>query len=135
LDAVFGFPETGHGIIPAAGGTQRISRVVGLGVAQDLVLTGERIDAGRALAIGLVSRVAEPEALPGLAGKVAQAIAAKPPLATQFAKEAVKCGADMEIAAGMRRELDLFTHLVNTEDRIEAARAFREKRPPRFVGK
>ena len=134
-DAQFGFPETGHGIIPAAGGTQRITRVIGLGVALDLVLTGERIDARRALSIGLVSRLAEEGGLDALARVVAGRIARQPPLATMFAKEAVRLGMDHELGAGMRMEVDLFTHLVNCSDRIEAAAAFREKRPPRFDGR
>jgi enoyl-CoA hydratase/carnithine racemase len=134
-DASFGLPETGHGIIPAAGGTQRITRVLGMGVALDLILTGDRIDAARALAIGLVSRVTTREALEQLTRDVAQKIASRPPLATQFAKEAVRQGAEMPIADGMRREVDLFTHLINTQDRLEAAKAFTEKRKPVFTGR
>lgn len=134
-DARFGFPETSHGIIPAAGGTQRLTRVVGLGVALDLVLTGERMDAQRALALGVVSRVAEGETLDALTRKVATAIAGKPPLATRFAKESVRKGIEMPLESGLRMEVDLFAHLVNTEDRLEAGRAFSEKRPPRFVGR
>lgn len=134
-DASFGFPETGHGIIPAAGGTQRIARVVGMGVALDLVLTGERIDARHALSIGLVSRLAEPPQLQEQTRKLAHAIAARPPLASQFAKEAVRSAGELPLAAGLRRETDLFTHLINTQDRQEAARAFREKRAPVYTGR
>ncbi|SHH65709.1 enoyl-CoA hydratase/isomerase family protein [Pollutimonas bauzanensis] len=134
-DATFGFPETGHGIIPAAGGTQRISRIIGMGVALDLILTGERIAAQRALSMGLVSRLAEPDALDGLARAMAGRIALLPPLAAQFAKEAVRAGAEVPLSVGMRHEIDLFTHLLNTEDRLEAAQAFREKRSPRFTGR
>jgi enoyl-CoA hydratase/carnithine racemase len=134
-EAQFGFPETGLGIIPAAGGTQRITRLLSLGVALDLVLTGDRIDANRALAIGLVSRVAEVDGLEALTRDMATTIARRAPLATIFAKEAVRIGAEMELSAGMRMEVDLFTHLINTQDRLEAARAFKEKREPRFVGR
>jgi len=133
--ATFGFPETGLGIMTGVGGSQRLSRIVGQGVALDLILTGERIAAERAHAIGLVSRLAEPERLEEETGRLAEAIAAKAPLATAFAKEAVRKGGEMELSAGMRLEVDLLTHLLNTEDRLEAARAFKEKRPPRFVGK
>lgn len=134
-DAIFAFPETGHGIIPAAGGTQRISRIVGMGVALDLILTGERVTAQRALSIGLVSRLVEPDALNELTQAMADRIAGLPPLAAQFAKEAVRVGADINLRAGMRHEIDLFTHLLNTEDRLEAAQAFREKRGPKFTGR
>ena len=134
-DAKFAFPETGHGIIPGAGGTQRIARVLGLGLALDLVLSGERIDAERAYQIGIVSRIAEPEALAETSRQLAEKIAAKPPLATVFAKEAVREGRELTLSDGLRLESDLSTHLVNTEDRLEAAAAFREKRPPRFSGR
>ena len=134
-DASFGFPETSLGIIPAAGGTQRITRVLGMGVALDLILTGERINAQHALSIGLVSRVVEPAALDELTRSIARKVASRPPLATQFAKEAVHTGAEISLAAGMRQETDLFTHLINTQDRQEAARAFSEKRSPKFTGR
>ncbi|WP_459615566.1 enoyl-CoA hydratase/isomerase family protein [Bordetella sp. 2513F-2] len=134
-DATFGFPETGHGIIPGAGGTQRITRMLGMGVALDMILSGEAIDAARAHAIGLVSRVVPSAELRQAALALARRIAARPPLAAQLAKEAVKAGADLPLASGMRYESDLSAHLLHTEDRLEAARAFREKRPPRFTGR
>jgi enoyl-CoA hydratase/carnithine racemase len=134
-DASFGLPETGHGIIPAAGGTQRITRVLGMGVALDLILTGDRIDARHALSIGLISRITTRDTLEQLTRDVARKIASRPPLATQFAKEAVRQGAEMSISDGMRREIDLFTHLINTQDRLEAANAFKEKRKPVFTGR
>lgn len=134
-NATFGFPETGHGIIPAAGGTQRAVRVLGLGMALDLILSGERVDAQRALSMGLVSRLAEPEELGERTLALARAIAARPPLACQFAKEAVHAGADLPLQAGLRRELDLYTHLLNTQDRREAGLAFREKRKPIYKGR
>ena len=133
-NAVFAFPETGLGIIPGAGGTQRITRVLNVGIALDLVLSGDRIDAQRALAIGLVSRLTETDRLEAVTRELAQRIAAKPPLAIQFAKEAVKQGAETALAIGLRHEVDLLTHLMNTQDRLEAAAAFREKRPPVFKG-
>jgi enoyl-CoA hydratase/carnithine racemase len=134
-DASFGLPETGHGIMPGAGGTQRLIRVLGMGLALDMVLTGEPMDAARALSIGLVSRLAPAADLPQYARALAERIAARPPLAVQFAKEAIRIGADLPLAAGMRYEVDLCAHLMNTEDRLEAARAFREKRKPRFTGR
>ena len=134
-NAHFGFPETGLGLIPGAGGTQRISRVLGLGLALDLVLSGERLDAEHALRIGLVSRLVAADALHAQTFALAEAIATKPPATTQFAKEAVRRGHELELMAGLRLETDLVTHLVNTEDHREAALAFREKRPPRFTGR
>jgi len=133
-DAKFAFPETGHGIIPGAGGTQRITRVLGLGLALDLVLSGERIDAERAYQIGIVSRLCDNGRACRESRVYAERIAAKPPLATMFAKEAVRAGRELELANGLRLESDLMTHLANTADRLEAAQAFREKRPPRFSG-
>lgn len=134
-DAKFAFPETGHGTIPGAGGTQRIARVLGLGLALDLVLTGDRIDAERAYHLGIVSRLVEPEALTDATRELAERIASKPFLATVFAKEAVREGSELNLAAGLKLESDLCMHLLNTEDRLEAAAAFREKRPPKFTGK
>jgi enoyl-CoA hydratase/carnithine racemase len=134
-DASFGLPETGHGIIPGAGGTQRITRVLGMGIALDMILTGEPIDAARAQAIGLVSRIVPPDGLQRAARTLAERIAARPPLAVQLAREAVKNGADLPLAAGLRYETELSVHLLNTEDRLEAARAFREKRKPVFTGR
>jgi enoyl-CoA hydratase/carnithine racemase len=134
-DAVFGFPETGLGILTGVGGSQRIARVLGLGLALDLILTGERIGAERAQAIGLVSRLVEPDTLGEATRKLAETIAAKAPLATMFAKEAVRRGRELELSAGMRLEVGLLSLLLNTEDRLEAARAFKEKRAPRFAGR
>jgi enoyl-CoA hydratase/carnithine racemase len=134
-DAVFGFPETGLGILTGVGGSQRIARVLGLGLALDLILTGERIAAERAHAIGLVSRLVEPDALAEATRTLAATIAAKAPLATMFAKEAVRKGRELELSAGMRLEVGLLALLLNSEDRLEAARAFKEKRAPRFAGR
>ena len=135
-DAVFALPETGLGLIPGGGGTQRLPRIVGLGRALEMILTGDRIDAGEALRIGLVNRVAaDADALNELTTKLAQRIAQRPPLATRLAKEAVRSAIDLELGAGLRLEKDLFTMLLSTEDRLEAAAAFRDKRPPVFKEK
>jgi enoyl-CoA hydratase/carnithine racemase len=134
-DASFAFPETGLGIMTGVGGSQRIARIVGQGVALDLILTGERIGAERAYQLGLVSRLAEPGALADATRALAETIAAKAPMATMFAKEAVRKGRELELGAGMRMETGLLSLLLNTEDRIEAARAFKEKRRPSFKGK
>ena len=134
-DAVFGLPETGLGIITGVGGSQRLARVVGVGLALDLILTGERIDGERAKAIGLVSRLSDAANLAADTEALADRIAGKAPLATVFAKEAVRKGTELELSAGMRFEVGLLSLLLNTEDRLEAARAFKEKRAPKFSGR
>lgn len=135
-DTTFGLPEVNLGLIPGGGGTQRLPRIVGLGRALDLLLTADRIDSQEALRIGLVSRVVAAGAdLRSEAMQVAQRIAAKPPAATAAAKEAARVGSTLDLPAGMRLEKDLFALLLATEDKLEAAAAFREKRAPRFAGR
>jgi enoyl-CoA hydratase/carnithine racemase len=135
-DAMFGLPETGLGLIPGGGGTQRLPRIVGLGRALDLLLTGDRLDAQEAHRIGLVSRVASSgETLLDEAYVLAAKIAGRPTGASAYAKEAAKIGLDMSLADGLRLEKDLFVLLMSTEDRREAAAAFKEKRPPNFTGR
>ncbi|MCE2878403.1 MAG: enoyl-CoA hydratase/isomerase family protein [Comamonadaceae bacterium] len=132
---VFGLPETGLGLIPGGGGTQRLPRLVGLGRALDMMLSGDRVDAEQALAMGLVSRLCDdPNGLLTQAQALANRIAARPPTATAYAKEAAKSGMEMELLAGLTLEKTLFSLLMATEDRAEAALAFKEKRAPRFTG-
>lgn len=134
-DAVFGLPETGLGLIPGGGGTQRLPRVVGLGRALDMMLTGDRIDANEAYRCGLISRlVPAADALVNEAAQVAKRIALRPPLASRYVKEAAKAAMELELKAGLRVEKDLFALLLSTHDRQEAAAAFREKRQPVFRG-
>ncbi len=128
-DAVFALPETGLGLIPGGGGTQRLPRIIGLGRALDLLISGERIDAAEAYRIGLVTRLAaSAEALESDATRLAEHIAQRPPIATRFAKEAARLGTELETSAGMRLEKDLFSMLLTTRERQEAAAAFRQKR-------
>ncbi len=132
-DAVFALPETGLGLIPGGGGTQRLARITGLGAAMHLLLTGEQIGAPEALRIGLVSRLAaDPAALAIEAAALAGRIAARPPLATRFVKEAARLGVEVDLASGLRLERALFTMLLSGDERREALAAFREKRPPNF---
>jgi enoyl-CoA hydratase len=133
-DAVLGLPEVTIGRIPGAGGTQRLSRLVGLGPALQLALTGERIDAATALQVGLVSRVVAPEELEGAARAIADRIAANAPLAVAYAKEAIVRGYDLSVAEGLRLERDLATLLLSTADRTEGSKAFLERRRPVFRG-
>jgi enoyl-CoA hydratase len=133
--AILALPETGLGLIPGGGGTQRLPRVVGLGRALDLLLTGDRVTASQALAMGLATRVASSdEALVGDVTTLARAIAAKPPTATLFVKQAARAAVEMDLKRGLDLELDLFALLVPMHDVREAALAFREKRAPQFTG-
>jgi enoyl-CoA hydratase/carnithine racemase len=135
-NSVFGLPETGLGLIPGGGGTQRLPRIVGLGRALDLLLTGDRIDAAEAHRIGLVSRLsASNESLIDEVQALAQRIASKPATATAYAKEAARDGLELDLTSGLKLEKDLFVILMSTEDRKEAAAAFKEKRPPVFTGR
>ncbi len=134
-DAVFALPETGLGLIPGGGGTQRLGLIVGPGRALDLLLTGDRIDAQRALSVGLVTRVADSvESLQEQVTALAERIALKPPTATLFVKQAARAATQLDLKSGLNLELDLFAMLVPMHDVQEAALAFREKRAPRFTG-
>jgi enoyl-CoA hydratase/carnithine racemase len=134
-DAEFALPELTYGFIPGAGGTQRLQRLVGLGRAMDMMLTGQRIGAQEACRIGLVTRVVPRETLNETAAALAAAIGARAPLAAMAVKEVLYRGADLDLRAGMRLELDLLTLLLGTEDRQEAVSAGREKRQPMFQGR
>ncbi len=133
-DARLGLPEVTLAIIPGAGGTQRLSRTVGLAAALRLVLTGERIDAAEAHRIGLVSEIVPAGGLTDRSTALAATIASYAPQAVQFAKEAVRAGFDATFAAGLTLERDLAAVLAMTSDRLEAAAAFTERRPPQFRG-
>ena len=135
-NAIFGLPETSLGLIPGGGGTQRLPRLIGLGRALDLLLSGDRIGAAEAFRIGLVSRLsASNDSLIDEAQALAERIAARPAAASAYAKEAARDGLEMDLRAGLKLEKDLFVLLMSTEDRREAAAAFREKRPPAFTGR
>lgn len=134
-DAVLALPETGLGLIPGGGGTQRLPRVVGYGRALDLLLSNERVAAPQALAMGLVTRVAATaESLLPEVRALAERIAAKPPTATLYAKQAARAAVELELKAGLSLELDLFAQLAPMQDVKEAALAFKEKRAPQFSG-
>jgi enoyl-CoA hydratase/carnithine racemase len=134
-DALFGLPETGLGLIPGAGGTQRLPRIVGLGRALDLMLTGDRVDAAEAYRIGLITRMAAERAtLLDEAVALAGRIAGRAPAASRYVKEAAVASVELSLPAGLALERSLFALLTSTEDKAEAARAFKEKRQPKFTG-
>jgi enoyl-CoA hydratase/carnithine racemase len=133
--ARFGFPETTLGLIPFAGGTQRLPRIVGRAKALQMVLLNEVIDAAEALRCGLVSRVVPDGSLDAEALALAERIAARGPLAVRYAKEAVLRGMEMPLDTALRFETDLTIILQTTEDRAEGVRAFLEKREPDFKGR
>jgi enoyl-CoA hydratase/carnithine racemase len=134
-NAKFGQPEVKLGIIPGYGGTQRLPRLVGKGLAQQLVLTGEMITAQDAHRIGLVNDVAPVGELMARAEAIANKIIANAPLAVQYAMEAVNKGMEMTLAEGLFLEAALFGVCCATEDKKEGTTAFLEKRPAQFKGK
>ena len=133
-DAQLGLTEISLAIIPGGGGTQRLPRLVGRGKALEMILTGARIGAPEALRIGLVERVVPPGEVLAAAQELARALATRAPVALRYAKEAVVRGLELPLAEGLQLENDLATLLRTTEDRLEGARAFLEKREPRFTG-
>jgi enoyl-CoA hydratase/carnithine racemase len=133
--AQLGLTEVTLGIIPGGGGTQRLPRLVGRGKALELILTGKRIDAHEALRLGLVEQVVPHDHLMAAVEELAQTIISRAPLAVKYAKEAIVRGLALPLAEGLKVEAELYTLLRTTEDRMEGARAFKEKRPPQFKGR
>jgi enoyl-CoA hydratase len=134
-NARFGQPEISLGLFPGAGGTQRLPRLVGKGIALEMMLTGEPISAQEAHRVGLVNRVVPAAELMGTAEKLAQQILSKAPLAVGMILEAVQHGMEMSLAEGLQLEENLFGVICSTEDMREGTTAFLEKRPANFSGK
>ena len=134
-DAQLGHPEVRLGIIPGVGGTQRLTHAVGTSKAMELILSGRRLGAQEALALGLVAQVMEPDATVGAALELAAEIAAAAPLAVRAAKAAVRAALEEPLSEGIAAERAAFLALFDTEDKAEGMRAFVEKRQPRWQGR
>ncbi|HTD33498.1 MAG TPA: enoyl-CoA hydratase-related protein [Candidatus Elarobacter sp.] len=133
-NARFGQPEVNLGILPGYGGTQRMTRLIGEGMAMYLCLTGEMIDAAEALRTGLVQKVVALDALLGEARRIAELIAAKAPLAISATKRAIVEGASLALDDALALEALLFGQAVTTADFAEGSRAFLDKRKANFTG-
>jgi enoyl-CoA hydratase len=133
--AKFGQPEVKLGIAPGYGGTQRLPRLVGRGIALQLILSGEMIDAAEAYRIGLVNKVVPPAELLAESQKLLRGILAMAPLAVRLCLEAVDQGCEMTLDEGLLLEANHFGLLAATNDMKEGTQAFLEKRPPRFEGR
>ncbi|MFO7569918.1 MAG: enoyl-CoA hydratase-related protein [Smithellaceae bacterium] len=134
-NAMFGQPEILIGILPGWGGTQRLPRLVGLGIAKELILGGGQINAQRAYEIGLVNKVAAPAQLMEEAEKMAKKFTTLPGFALKMAKNAMNYGFDMPLEGGAKLELSAISQCFSTQDQKEGMKAFLEKRKPMFVGK
>ena len=133
--ARFGLTETALAIIPGAGGTQRLPRLIGKSRAKDLILTARLLDAQEAYMMGLVNRVAGEGALEAVAREVAEAISSNGPVAVRAAKAAVDQGLEVSQTQGLEIEAECYARTLSTSDRLEALAAFSEKRKPAFQGK
>ncbi|MBI5476991.1 MAG: enoyl-CoA hydratase/isomerase family protein [Ignavibacteriales bacterium] len=134
-NAKFGQPEVNLGLIPGHGGTQRLARIVGIGKAMELTLTGNVIDAAEALRIGLVNKVVPLTELKTNAEAMAKTILSKAPTAVALAIKALNSNLEMSLENGLKYEVELFSKCFTTEDMKEGTKAFIEKRKPNFPGK
>jgi enoyl-CoA hydratase/carnithine racemase len=135
LNASMGLTETRLAIIPGAGGTQRLPRIIGRGKAKELIFTGRRVEAREALQIGLVNQIYEPDELLGECRKIAAMICETGPIAIEQAKYAINYGLETDLHTGLGIESNAYWVTIPTEDRLEGLAAFREKRKPVYKGK
>lgn len=133
-NARFGFPETGLGIFPAAGGSQRLPRLIGISRAKELMMLGENIDASTALAIGLVNRVVSVDELMDEVKHFALKMVRKAPLALESLKSSIHMGGNTDLYTGLALEIDKCCSLFATSDQKEGMQAFMERRPAAFKG-
>ncbi|MGL4789810.1 MAG: enoyl-CoA hydratase-related protein [Anaerotignaceae bacterium] len=133
--AVFGQPEVNLGIMPCFGGTQRLTRLVGYGIAKEMIFTARQVKAEEAFRIGLVNKVVEPEELLASAKEMMATILTKAPKAIAMCKVAINRGKDMDFDNALEIERDVTGLLFSTTDKVEGVAAFLEKRPAVFTGK
>ncbi|WP_394231910.1 enoyl-CoA hydratase-related protein [Niallia oryzisoli] len=133
--AKFGQPEVGLGIMAGFGGSQRLARLVGTGIAKELLFTGEMIQVERAYEIGLVNRIVDSSEVVEEARKMAELISTKSPLGVSFSKKAVNEGVNLDLERALSLEAELFGSLFSTKDQTEGMTAFLEKRQAVFSGK
>ena len=133
--AIMGVPEIKLGIIPGYGGTQRLPRLVGLGKAKEMVLTGDHISAAEALRIGLVNQVVPKAELDAAVAKMAGKLAARGPVALHMAKVSMNNGTQADLRTGLDIEARCFALCFGTQDRVEGMKAFLEKRKAEFQGR
>lgn len=134
-NAVLGLTETRLAVIPGAGGTQRLPRLIGRGKAKELIFTGRRVDAREAYEIGLVNHVRPPEDLMKACCEMAEMICETGPLAVEQAKYAINSGVETDLQTGLAIESNAYWATIPTEDRREGIAAFREKRKPVYKGR
>ena len=133
--ATMGFTETRLAIIPGAGGTQRLPRLVGIGLAKELIYTGRQLSAKEAHEIGLVNRIAAADKLMDVCFELAEKISKGGPIALSQAKFAINKGLDMDLHSGLAIEASAYEVCIPTEDRLEGLEAFKEKRKPVYKGR
>ncbi|MEK4129571.1 enoyl-CoA hydratase [Solibacillus sp. FSL W8-0474] len=133
--AKMGLTETALGIIPGAGGTQRLPRLIGIGKAKELIYTARRLSAEEAYQYGMIEHIVQPERLLEQAKELAYEIAKNAPLSLIQAKTAINQGMQTDISTGLQIESLAYSRLLQTEDRLEGLKAFQEKRPPVYSGK
>ena len=131
-NAKFGQPEVNLGVVPGFGGTQRLPRLIGKGLANELLFTGNIIDSVEALRIGLINKVYSQEELQTACMQIAKTIAKKGPVAVRLCKEAVNNGVEMDLTRGCAYEADLFALCFASDEQTEGMTAFLEKRSPKF---
>lgn len=133
--AKMGLTETALGIIPGAGGTQRLPRLIGMGKAKELIYTARRLSAEEAYQYGIIEHIVEPQDLLEQAKELAREIAKNAPLSLIQAKTAINQGMQTDISTGLQIESLAYSRLLHTEDRLEGLKAFQEKRSPVYSGK
>jgi enoyl-CoA hydratase/carnithine racemase len=134
-NATMGLTETRLAIIPGAGGTQRLPRLIGKGKAKELIFTGRRVDAQEALEIGLANKICDPQELLTACGNMANMICETGPVAIEQAKYAINYGLETDLHTGLAIESNAYWVCIPTEDRMEGLKAFREKRKPVYKGR